>query len=325
MHSPTGSACGTLVGMEPEGLPAAEIVPLLSVPQTDFVAARTARVKELKAAGDGDLARTLAGLRKPTRLVWVVGQIAREDPELAGEAVAAAEDAEAATTGAGDVRTVLESFRAVVTRVTAAVAEVDPTADRSSVGLALREVLSDPTARREWALGCLLALPSDRPPPTDELAPRRARREAEKAAAARQRRPGSDDLNGDTNGDGDGSGDGADRSRHPSAETAAERKARKAEEAARAARRREHERAVAKGRKRVADLDGRRVAADEAVASAQADLDDLEARLADLEAEVEIGRARLTKAESRLDEADTAFAEAQAQLDELEQGAEDDG
>ena len=82
---------------------------------------------------------------------------------------------------------------------------------------------------------------------------------------------------------------------------------------------------MAKGRKRVADLDGRRVAADEAVASAQADLDDLEARLADLEAEVEIGRARLTKAESRLDEADTAFAEAQAQLDELEQGAEDDG
>ncbi|MBC7292299.1 MAG: hypothetical protein H5T83_13320 [Actinotalea sp.] len=43
----------------------------------EFVAARDARAKELRAAGDRDLAGEVAGLRRPTTAAWAVNQLVR--------------------------------------------------------------------------------------------------------------------------------------------------------------------------------------------------------------------------------------------------------
>lgn len=263
-------------------------------------------MKALKATGQRDRANALGKLRKPSRLVWVVGQIARADPDLAHEAVTAADDAEAATVGAGDIRAVLEGFRAVVARAASAGAALDETTSRASIELALREVLSDPTARRDWALGCLLTMPSERAVPVDELAPRRARRAAEKAAVAR--------LASRT----DGAPDGAADAVKPAPETAADRKARKAEEAARAAKRRERDKAVARARKQVAKLSDHRSALAGTVDAARAEVVDLEVRLTELEAEAERARAQLAAHESELAAADAELTSARTDLDALE-------
>ena len=162
-----------------DGVPVAELVALLSAPPEQFVARRTARAKELRAEGHRADAAALAKVHKPRRLVWAVGEVARRQPELATEAADAAEEAEEAMAGRGDVRAVLARFRDVVGRAAEVGGAVDPSVDRSAAELALREVLADPTARSAWARGCLLGLPSETPVPADELAPRRAKRRSQ--------------------------------------------------------------------------------------------------------------------------------------------------
>jgi hypothetical protein len=169
-----------------DGVPRTDLVALLSVPPEEFVAARTARVKELRTEGRRDEAAALARVRKPVRLVWAVGEVARRDPELAIEAAAAAVEAEAAMAGNGDIRAALARYREVTGRVSAASGKIDRAVDRASLELALRQVLSDPAARTAWLEGWLVELPTEGSAPdegsapADELAPRRARRAAAK-------------------------------------------------------------------------------------------------------------------------------------------------
>ena len=51
----------------------------------DFIAARDARAKEAKAAGDGDAAREIARLRKPTVVAWLANQLALQRGDEIGQ------------------------------------------------------------------------------------------------------------------------------------------------------------------------------------------------------------------------------------------------
>jgi hypothetical protein len=55
---------------------------LFDVPPSEFVAARTALVRELKAAGERGQADQVAALRRPTRSAWALNRVARHEPEL---------------------------------------------------------------------------------------------------------------------------------------------------------------------------------------------------------------------------------------------------
>lgn len=137
-------------------VPTDEIAPLLAVPLERFVEVRTARVKALKAEGHKAEATALARVRKPTRLVWLVGELARRYPDRAGEAADVARLLDSATEG---VRDLMRRLRDAVETLAALAGEVAGPGDEAQVGLALRSVLGDPTARHEWQEGRLLALP----------------------------------------------------------------------------------------------------------------------------------------------------------------------
>jgi hypothetical protein len=170
-----------------DGVPAAELVALLSVPPEEFVTTRAARVRALRSEGRRVEATALSKVRKPSRLVRTVGEVARRDKELARSAVEAAERAEEAMGGHGEVRSAFDELREVVARMSEAGRAIDATVDRAAFELALRQVLSDETTRTAWEQGRLLELPNDDDATLDELAPRRARR-AEGRAATEARR-----------------------------------------------------------------------------------------------------------------------------------------
>jgi hypothetical protein len=56
---------------------------LLAQPLDQFTTRRNARVKELKASGQADLARELAGLKKPSLPLWAVNRV--DDRDVLGE------------------------------------------------------------------------------------------------------------------------------------------------------------------------------------------------------------------------------------------------
>jgi hypothetical protein len=53
---------------------------LYALPREEFTAARDARAKAARAAGDRDLATAIGKLRKPTSAAWVANLLAREHP-----------------------------------------------------------------------------------------------------------------------------------------------------------------------------------------------------------------------------------------------------
>ncbi|BEP14455.1 hypothetical protein acdb102_27660 [Acidothermaceae bacterium B102] len=54
---------------------------LYGLAPADFVATRTARAKEARAAGDRELATAIAALAKPTKVAWLVNQLVRQRPQ----------------------------------------------------------------------------------------------------------------------------------------------------------------------------------------------------------------------------------------------------
>jgi hypothetical protein len=61
---------------------------LYLVPPSQFVAARDELVRQARTAGNGELARELATLRRPTRSAWLVNLLARHDGEPLAQLVA---------------------------------------------------------------------------------------------------------------------------------------------------------------------------------------------------------------------------------------------
>ncbi|HEY3763545.1 MAG TPA: hypothetical protein VGL44_00180 [Gaiellales bacterium] len=72
-----------------EAAPAAELERLYGVTPDAFVAARADAVKELRSQGRRDAAAAVGRLRKPTVAAWVVNRVARDEPDLVRELLAA--------------------------------------------------------------------------------------------------------------------------------------------------------------------------------------------------------------------------------------------
>ena len=51
----------------------------------EFTERRTALASQARAAGDRAAAKEIAGLRKPTRSAWMINQLVRADPGVAGQ------------------------------------------------------------------------------------------------------------------------------------------------------------------------------------------------------------------------------------------------
>lgn len=139
-----------------------ELVALLAVSLDTFVAERTARVKALKADRRKEEAAALGKVRKPSRLVWALGEVARRHPDEVTAVTVAAGDVETAQSGAGgSMREALSQLRQGLAGIVARATEVDRALDEADITLAVRSVLADPDARQAWIDGLLLALPSE--------------------------------------------------------------------------------------------------------------------------------------------------------------------
>ena len=97
---------------------------LFAGPAEDFVAARDALVKELKAAGDKDAAAEVKALRRPTVAAWAVNQVARTSKKDVAELLRVGDRLrdvhEALLEGKGDagVREVTAERRRLVSQLT---------------------------------------------------------------------------------------------------------------------------------------------------------------------------------------------------------------
>jgi hypothetical protein len=172
---------------------------LLRVPPSEFVAARNARVAELKAGGDRELAEAVAKLRRHSAAEWALNVIAHEHPDLVGDWAAAAADARAAQeSSSGNLRQALADWRAT----TAAVVRAAPrAAPKGELTAELTQIGGSPDATARFVAG-LLGAGGD-PPTAGDDTPRRNRprgdpaerpkadpkeaRRREKALAAAQR------------------------------------------------------------------------------------------------------------------------------------------
>src|SRR5690242_10203332 len=72
----------------------------------EFTAARDARARELRAAGERELADAVRGLSRPSVPAWAVNLLARREPEALGELLATGDELRAAQqallSGSGD-------------------------------------------------------------------------------------------------------------------------------------------------------------------------------------------------------------------------------
>jgi hypothetical protein len=186
---------------------------LYDVAPADFVAARNALAKELRAAGDKEQAAVVAKLRRPTPLAYALNHVARHRPAslaAALEAGAALETATAAAVAgdAGELRTATAADRDAMRALTDDVAKV---LDARAADLAqkvtatIRAAVADPDVAAEVEAGRLTAehessgfglglgdtaTATDAPaasPPRDDLAPRREAKRAKVDQAAKER------------------------------------------------------------------------------------------------------------------------------------------
>jgi hypothetical protein len=132
-------------------------------PLDEFVAARDALVRELRAAGDKERAAEVKALRKPRALAWALDAAGLEAPDTVADLAAAAGAVGAAQSGDGDVRAAVADLRAAERRVVEAAAaaaerhgqRVDPAA----LGGAVRAVIADPGALADLRAGRLVDTP----------------------------------------------------------------------------------------------------------------------------------------------------------------------
>lgn len=260
-------------------------------PAGEFVAARTARAKELKADGEAELARELAAQRRPTVPAWAADQLAHHHGDELEDLFAAAERVRATQSAADPdraaVREATGAFSGQVRRLRGLAADLlagagtAPDAHLDEVEATLLAAATDEEVAADLRAGALV-----RPAPSPgfaalaSLAPPRG--DGGRARTARVDAVADPDQGGE--------GDAA--------------AARRAEEEAAAARRLDEERAAIRARR--TELTARRddVASD--LAAAEADLAAAEAaaqRARDALADLEAQLADLDRQEAELPDA----------------------
>ena len=86
--------------MAPPGEDDEEVDRLYELPLSEFVAARNALAKSVRAGGDKEAAAAIAALRKPSVTAWALNQVARKHPEEIDVLVHAVEALRTASAGA---------------------------------------------------------------------------------------------------------------------------------------------------------------------------------------------------------------------------------
>src|SRR5262245_63765579 len=122
------------------------VAALYGGPPSEFVAARDALARDLRAAGQRDEAAAVKAVRKPSVAAWALDAGRAADP-AAVEGLAAA--AAALAGGPADLRAAIATLREAESRVVdaavTAAAGHDQPADRARATQALRPAVPDPT------------------------------------------------------------------------------------------------------------------------------------------------------------------------------------
>jgi len=266
---------------------------LFATPPSEFVAARNALAKSLRAGGGRDAAARVAALRRPSWVDWALNTLAADhNDEVARFADAAANlrDAQAASIeqrDGPDLRAALSELRAAVSglsKLSAGVlAEVGRPPDSAEVAARLGEVAASPSAVEQLRAGVLGSEDPDEPGPFADLRPAQSpKRRATTAASSWSSK--------------------ADPAGARPAHQGKERAAEVPDELA--ARRAEREARQAEERRRAEEEAAHRAAAAEAAAAQQRE----EERTA-AEADVETAEAALAAAEQTLAEAEQAVVD----------------
>jgi hypothetical protein len=190
--------------------------PLADVPPGEFVRARNALVKELRAAGKTAQARALAARRRPSPSVWAINQLARRAPAplaalaAAGKALAAAQRAILGGEPPARMRDAERELRAAIAAAleqldglsaparrraadTLRAAALADDATRAALRAGVLEADLDPATGFEALGGVRLAAKPRaakpaKPAPPDRRAREKAAREEARQRAARDRR-----------------------------------------------------------------------------------------------------------------------------------------
>lgn len=174
--------------MSDEVLDQPDVVALYALDPSEFVAARSAVVAQLKAAGDKDGAKVIGALKKPTRTAWAINQVVRADPARIEELRAAGAElrerqADALSGGdAAALRTATASRRDLVRALAAEVAALAGDSHREEAAATFEAASIDDEVGAIVAAGRLTTAVSrtadlgflGMPEPTGTSAPRRS-------------------------------------------------------------------------------------------------------------------------------------------------------
>ena len=136
---------------------------LYARPLTDFISARDALAKELRAAGDREAASAVKSLRKPSRAAWALNRVAHQEPDSLTALDTAVAGIVAAHTGDGDVRAAMATLRNAVRDYATVAAAGSRSAgvnlDAGELSNALLAVLGNPDSYGELRSGRMSEVP----------------------------------------------------------------------------------------------------------------------------------------------------------------------
>ncbi len=284
-----------------------ELRELFATPPPDFVEARNALVKRLRAEKRRDEATLIAKIRRPNWVDWALNAVAAADGELVEDFAGAAEvlrEAQAASIegrDGPDLRGALRALRDATTalgrRAGRALAEAGRDPDTAEVTSRLGEIAAQAGAVDQLRAGVLgSADPGDEDlfagltpaAPAKPLA--KAEKQAKEKATPKRASAKADDTDKADKADEAEAKPGAKDRRRAEAEakkTAEREKTAKAEQAARRVERARLDKAVATARKRAERAEERFRAAQRALDEARADLDEANEELDAATAELE--------------------------------------
>lgn len=176
----------------------AAVEQLYGLAPEEFVAARTELAKQVRADGDADAARDIAGLGKPTLAAWFANQLVRQQPDDVAALIELGETLRSATAklDAARIRELSAEQRRLVGALLKTARKLGEDAGRSvtdAVSRALEDTLhaalADPDAADRLRGGALTAPLTSSGFPGVELAAQPAPKPAAKAAKPAGNRP----------------------------------------------------------------------------------------------------------------------------------------
>jgi hypothetical protein len=177
---------------------------LFQVPLEEFTAARNALVRELRKAGQEEDAKRVAGLRKPSRALWLVNQLAREAAKPLEALISATRktrEAQQQGRAGSDLRATMHEQREALEQLLAAAAKLETAALPQAIERRMHDTLqsaaaSEPDALREGRLEHEL-LPAGFDAVFDGATLRPAEKKAERPEAASAAKKGAAKTKGE--------------------------------------------------------------------------------------------------------------------------------